>query len=337
MTQQDFSGWEFMDDEGTFRLLNAHRYNSLYFPLVNESGIFSAVTPTLHGDIKIDQHAFLTPPVSVEDLHDSRSARNFWINVEGFDPWSVTGNSAPQIARFFTHEEEESILEAGFLWQRVTRKNTEIGLQAEVTSFVPASTDRVELMLVSLTNLSANTLHITPTAAIPIYGRSADNLRDHRHVTSLLHRTRCGEFGVFVCPTLSFDERGHQPNKLTYAVLGAEGEGTPPSGFFPVLEDFIGEGGSLDWPQAIAQKGEPEFRAGMSVDGYESLGGLRFRESILSPGGKLSYVMILTIMDKDESAHLVNEYGSETRFVAWLEKTRDILAVQNRNTASLHG
>ncbi len=323
MTQQDVPGWEFIDEEGTFRLPNAHRQNSLYFPLVNEAGIFSAVTPTLHGDIKADQHAFLTPPVSVENLHDSRSARNFWVNVDGFDPWSATGNSAAQVARHFTHaEEEEALLEAGFLWQRVTRVNIEIGLQAEVTSFVPASADRVELMMVSLTNLSANTLQITPTAAIPIYGRSADNLRDHRHVTSLLHRTRCGEFGVFVCPTLSFDERGHQPNKLTYAVLGVEGEGTSPSGFFPVLENFIGEGGSLDWPQAIVQKCEPEFQAGMSVDGYESLGGLRFRKSILSPGGKISYAMILAIMETGESTHLVSEYGSETRFNAWLEKTR---------------
>jgi cellobiose phosphorylase len=125
---------------------------------------------------------------------------------------------------------------------------TTIWFKAEVTSFVPASNDRVELMKVTLTNLSDKKLKLTPTAAIPMYGRSADNLRDHRHVTSLLHRTYCGAHGVLVRPTLSFDERGHQPNMLTYAVLGAEEDGTPPRGFFPVMEDFIGEGGSLDWP-----------------------------------------------------------------------------------------
>ena len=59
---------------------------------------------------------------------------------------------------------------------------------------------------------------------------------------------------MLVTPTLSFDERGHQPNTLTYAVLGVEEDGTPPQGFFPVVEDFIGEGGSLDWPQAIVQR-----------------------------------------------------------------------------------
>ncbi len=52
------------------------------------------------------------------------------------------------------------------------------------------------------------------------------------------------------------------PIRLTYAVLGVEEDGTPPEGFFPVVEDFMGEGGSLDWPQAIVQGREPDFRPG---------------------------------------------------------------------------
>ncbi|MGB8213299.1 MAG: cellobiose phosphorylase [Anaerolineales bacterium] len=322
MNQSDFSGWEFIDDKGTFRLYNPHRHSSLYFPLVNDAGIFSAVTPTLHGDIKADHNSFLTPPVSVESLHDSRSARNFWVQIDGVGPWSVTGNSAAQFARHFTGEDEESILEAGFLWQRVIRKNIQAGLKAEVTSFVPASSDRVELMKVTFSNLSGNVLKFTPTAAIPIYGRSADNLRDHRHVTSLLHRTHCGTFGVLVSPTLSFDERGHQPNLLTYAVLGVEEDGTPPLGFFPIVEDFIGEGGSLDWPQAIVQAREPEFLPGMQMDGHEAIGGLRFRVGTLLPGEQHSFILMLAIMKTDDSEHLVSEYGNLARFDAWLEKTQ---------------
>jgi cellobiose phosphorylase len=80
-------------------------------------------------------------------------------------------------------------LTAGLLWQTVQRTDAHSGLQAEVTSFVPVSKDQVELMRVTLKNTGSETLTLTPTAAIPIYGRSADNLRDHRHVTSLLHRT----------------------------------------------------------------------------------------------------------------------------------------------------
>lgn len=45
-----------------------------------------------------------------------------------------------------------------------------------------------EVHLVEFTNVADEELEITPIAAIPIYGRSADNIRDHRHVTSLLHR-----------------------------------------------------------------------------------------------------------------------------------------------------
>ena len=52
------------------------------------------------------------------------------------------------------------------------------------------------------------------------------------------------EHGVLARPTLSFDERGHRLNTVTYAVLGAEGDGAPPASFFPAVEDFIGEGGT---------------------------------------------------------------------------------------------
>lgn len=323
MTQPVVPGWEFIDGDATFFLHNPHRNSSLYFPLGNEAGIFSAITPTLHGDIKADHNTFLTAPVSVECLHDSRSARNFWIKLNGADPWSATGNSAAQVAGHFTDADEETFLEAGFLWQRVKRKNKRIGLQAEITSFVPASPDRVELMKITITNQSAIKLEFTPSAAIPMYARSADNLRDHRHVTSLLHRTYCESFGVLVKPTLSFDERGHQTNLITYAVLGVDEHGNPPRGFFPIVEDFIGEGGSLDWPQAIVQGREPDYRSGMSVDGYESIGGICFQAVSLLPGEKRSYVLIMAIMTAGDTEHLLREYGSSDRFDVWLEKTKE--------------
>ena len=153
-----------------------------------------------------------------------------------------------------------------------------------MTSIVPPGDDCVELMQVTLTNLGDRPLAITPTAAIPIYGRSADALRDHRHVTSLLHRIRTERHGVLVCPTLTFDERGHRPNTVTYAVLGAEGDGAPPVAFFPVVEDFIGEGGSLEWPEAVVRPGTPGLPAGSSVDGYEAMGALRFADITLAAG-----------------------------------------------------
>jgi len=320
MTQDTITGWRFIDDDGTFCLDAPHRTSYLYFPLVNEAGMMSAVTPTLHGDTKTGQNTFLTLPVSVEDLHNSRSARNFWVHIAGHGPWSATGNSARQLAARLTDADETVLLEAGLLWHKVTREHRGAGLRAEVTNIVPAGPDQVELMQVTLTNTGAVPLSLTPTAAIPIYGRSADALRDHRHVTSLLHRTRTVRHGVEVCPTLTFDERGHRPNSVTYAVLGAEGDGAPPVSFFPVVEDFIGEGGSLEWPAAVVQADATGAGVGAAVDGYEAIGALRFADVALAPGESRSYVLILAVLADGlgEPEELVRRYGSAARFADWL-------------------
>ena len=250
-------------------LENPHRTSYLYFPLVNEAGLMSAITPLLHGDIKTGQNSFLMAPVSAEDLHNSRSARNFWVHAEGVGPWSATGNSAAQKARNFADDDAEHVkLEAGLLWHKVIRENPQIGLRADITNFVPTGEDQVELMKVTLTNMSGSPLKITPTAAIPLYGRSADNLRDHRHVTSLLHRIHTHTHGVLVRPTLSFDERGHVPNSVTYGVLGFEASGAPPVSFFPIVEEFIGEGGNLEWPEAVVRSLETGYPAGESFEGF---------------------------------------------------------------------
>ncbi len=285
--------WRFTGPDAAFHLDDPHKTSYLYFPLVNEAGMMSVVTPTLHGDAKTGLHSFLLLPVSVEDLHANRAARNFWVTIAGAGPWSVTGNSAAQVA---APNQDQVSLDAGFLWHRLTRENARLGLRAVTTSFVPSTADPVELMEVVLTNTGGRPLDLTPTAAIPIFGRSADNLRDHRHVTSLLHRIHCHKNGVLVRPVLSFDERGHHPNTITYAVLGAEGDGAPPDGLFPVVEDFIGEGGTLDWPAAVTDLSTACQHAGDTVDGYEAMGGLRFRPITLAPGESHSYILILAIL-----------------------------------------
>ena len=325
MDNEHIAGWKFLEDRGVFRMENPHHTSYLYFPLVNEVGMMSAITPTLNGDIKADQNTFLTLPVSVEDLHNTRSSRNFWVYVESAGPWSVTGNSALQIANQFAADAAEQVtLEAGILWHKVTRKNPHLGLKAETTNFVPACDDQVELMQIKLTNISNKPLTFTPTAAIPIFGRSADNLRDHRHVTSLLHHIYCHRNGVLVRPTLSFDERGHLPNKQTYLVLGISGDGQAPIGFFPLVEDFIGEGGYFDWPEAVVGSLHPTCQEGHADDGYEAFGGLRFPEVILQPGDKQAYILILAIQEEETDAdHLLKAYSTTTDFERMLSSTRE--------------
>jgi cellobiose phosphorylase len=316
--------WQFIDKNGAFQLPDPDHSNYLYFPLLNEAGMMSAITPIAHGDAKSGQNSYLLAPVSVEDLHNTRSARNFWVRINGKRAWSATGNSAEQTVVRLSAVKEAVTLTAGLLWQTVQRTDSQSGLQAEVTSFVPASEKyQVELMRVRLKNTGPETLRLTPTAAIPIYGRSADNLRDHRHVTSLLHRITCTEHGVLVRPTLSFDERGHTVNTLTYAVLGTASDGHSPVGFFPVLEDFIGEGGALDWPEAVVADLAATQPAGRVIEGYEALGGIRFSDVELAAGQETSYILLMGILQDGESAAAwLENYATNEKFERSLAETQ---------------
>jgi cellobiose phosphorylase len=92
------SGWEFIDQHGTFGLVNPQGNSYIYFPLVNSAGMMSSITPNLNGDAKVNQDKFLLLPVSVEDLHNTRSGRNFWVKING-EPWSVNGNVVSPASR----------------------------------------------------------------------------------------------------------------------------------------------------------------------------------------------------------------------------------------------
>jgi len=283
----------FLDENGTFKMEKAQEYSYLYFPIASGSGLKSAVTPELSGDSKIDQNHFLLQPVSAEELHNNKSGRNFWVRMSDGNYFSATGVSARQQAKKFTAEEEDITLEAGLMWQKVTRTNQKYGIKAEILSFVPVG-EECEVMQVTLTNTGVDAVTFTPIAAVPIYGRSADNLRDHRHVTSLLHRAYVTEEGVCVQPVLSFDERGHQRNFNSYYVLGVEGDGRKPESFYPSVEDYIGEGGSFEVPRAVARL-EAGCKSGSSVDGYEVLGGIRYGEKTLTVGEKAVYLVFLGV------------------------------------------
>lgn len=317
--------WKFTDASGEFRLDHPERTNYLYFPLVSENGMISAITPLLHGDLKTGQNSFLLAPVTAEDLHNSRSARNFWIYIEGYGAWSAGGNSPRQMMMNFSDTPEPVTLDAGPLWHKITRANRELGITAEITNFIPATADTVELMRVRLTNTGSVPVRFTPTAAIPIYGRSAANIRDHRHVTSLLHRIRTTPSGVVVKPTFCFDERGHILNRTSYGVLGVTGNGVKPIGFFPVVESFIGAGGSFEWPEAVVRNRADFCRAGEEFAGWEAVGAIRFRDEIMEPGASRSFILILAISEAETETsleYLVEKYGTDEAFERSLRENK---------------
>ena len=314
--------WKFIDEKGSFELEAPHKSSYLYFPLANESGMMSSITPTLNGDIKTGQNTFFNYPVSADDLHNLKSGRNFWVYLHGKGAWSATGASSLQTAGSFADDpEESSSLQAGLLWHRLTRENKRLGIKSEITSFVPAENDMVELMRVKIANTGTEKITITPTAAIPVYGRSAGNVRDHRHVTGLLSRTYTVPAGIEVQPVMTFDERGHRQNTVSYNVYGADDAGRLPTGTFPCMEEFIGEGGCLEWPEAVVKNTGSPYQPGETVEGYEAIGALRFKDEELQPGESRLYVIMLSITGNREEAEAgLNEYLNAGAFEARLDK-----------------
>ena len=312
---------QFIDKHGSFTMENPDHISHLYFPLASEAGLKSAVTPNLGGDAKLNQDCFLLEPVSSENLHNNRSVRNFWCVVEGIGTYSAAGVSPEQEAAKFSDAQDESKLTAGFMWHTLERTSKVFQLRSTVTSFIPKD-NNVEIMHIVIQNISPSSQKLTSYAAVPIYGRSADNIRDHRHVTSLLHRIQTTDNGVLVCPTMSFDERGHQRNNRIYYVLGCTAEGTSPERFYPTVEDFIGEGGTYTRPRAVYERtaGYPSF---YTTAGKEAMGAFRFEKIELSPGEKAEYIILLgTENDEADIQTIFQKYNSGNKVLSELEKTK---------------
>lgn len=313
-----------LDSNGTFQLDKAEDYNYLFFPIASCCGLKGAVTPNLGGDSKISQESFLLEPVSVENLHNNRSTRNVWCLTKGKKPWSLTGNSAEAENARFTEDEEESSVTAGFLWHKINRKRKDHSLSSEITSFVPWNAN-VEIMIIKITNETNEAMDIRLVSAAPIYGRSADNIRDHRNVTSMLHRINTVDNGVIVKPTMSFDERGHVLNHTVYYAFGTDEKGNNPEGFIPTVEKYIGEGGTFTHPKSIYKDLESVMvKEGEAFEGREACGAICFKKAALPAQGSLNYVIMMGIADDTDDIYAVTEkYGSYDKAAAALEETKE--------------
>ncbi len=313
---------KFVNEKGAFKLKSPENNSYMYFPLANEAGVLSSITPTLNGDCKMDQNTFLLAPVSSEDLHNNKSSRNFWVYVDGIGAWSATGVSATQQAEVFSVDKDETELEAGIMWHKITRKSKKFEIKSEITSFVPATDEKIELMKVTITNIGSETKKITPTVAIPLYCRSADNLRDHRHVTSLLNRIETTEYGVIVNPTLTFDERGHKKNTVVYGVVAATGNGEKPIGFSPIVEEYIGEGGSFETPKSVLLNEKFQIQKGSLLEGYEAIGAIRFEDTVIEANEGKTYIVAIGFgASKDDFDNVFINSLKETDFDKALDET----------------
>ncbi len=308
---------KFLNEWGDFVLQDAQKSPDVYFPLVNEAHMISSVTPWLAGDCKTDQNTFLLCPASERTLAERTTGRNFWIKTEDAQPWSAVGCSAAQLAKTGTPQEEACTLQGGLLWQKILRTQPDTGLAVDVLSFVPADEAQVEVIQVRIQNPTDHSVKLECIAAIPLYGRSADNLRDHRHVTSLLHRAKADAFGLELAPTLTFDERGHQLGRDVYRVWGADSENRPPRFLVPMTRDFEGAGGPL-WPDGVTGEPAPEacIREGQHTQGGEMTAALYFEPVELQPGTEIGYQVVLAI-NSDPSPYLTAQGTADA-----LERTK---------------
>jgi hypothetical protein len=145
-------GYTYIDRSGSFRMAHPEKSSYLYFPIAGDSGLKSCVTPLLGGDAKLDQNTFLLQPVSVEELHNLKSARNFWVQVEGKGVWSATGGSAESEFLRGTEWEEETVLEAGLMWHSMHRKSKKLPLSSVSTSIVPNDGETFEVLQLTIRN-----------------------------------------------------------------------------------------------------------------------------------------------------------------------------------------
>jgi cellobiose phosphorylase len=281
-----------MKKTGQFSIDAVDKLSYTYFPLCNEHGLKASITPSLNGSLNIDQNTFFLLPVSNEDLHNSMMNRNLYLRVNNDYVWSTTGRTPYQMLN-----EENVMLEADFLTHKITRQNKD--LTVEVESFI-STEDNHEIHRTIITNNSQKSLNLKPVLNIPMYSRSADNLRDHRHVSALLNKAKLTKNGMINQPTFLFDERGHHLNHNRYSIDFYTTDLVFKQ-HWPVLEEFIGEGRHLMRPEVVEKNLNNTYKKGDVITGYELTGGFEFEAVDLQPGQQVTLYYRLGINTSDDA------------------------------------
>ena len=130
-----------------------------------------------------------------------------------------------------------------------------------------------------------------------------------------------------IYPTLTFDERGHNKNKIFYGALAKEevnGEMVSPVSFCPVTEEFIGRGGNFENPYYVVKNQPLPYKAGEEVDGYETVAAIRFADCTLEPGETRTYIVALGYGESEaEITELSKKYLIKKHFDKYLEETKE--------------
>jgi len=276
-----------------------------YFPLFNLKGFRSAITPFFAGDVKTDLHHYAIEPASELELYEHTQSRNVLFIVDGHT-YFLNGQTHLQ-------QNDDMIYETDMLYQKVTRINANHHI--ETLSFVPLD-DMAELHQITYINKTSKSQNVRILTATPIYGRSADNLRDHRHVTSLLNRIDVKQGAVVVNPTLSFDERGHQDNDTIYTFI-ADSHDLKIDGYIPTVDEYL-NGGSFHFPRGLDRL----VLENTHIDGYEAMGAVSFEEVTVKPNQSITIYMAIAITKKElDITKFKQTYFDKSSFESALFKT----------------
>ena len=290
--------WKFSkENDGSFYVENANHLPVLYFPLMNTAGMKSYVTPELKGDVCKDFHHYLTTPTVTEEIHRTLSSRNFWIKVKDKNPWSATGQSVFQKTHKWNGSNDTYSLSVKIGAFTTIRKQPETQLETTITTFIPEGDDFVELLKISVCNRGEHAQTFNSYYSLPLFGRSADNVRDHRQVTTMFQENFIEDYGVRIKPKIMHDENSHSINHTNYVVLGFDENAAKPENIWVRLHDFIGQSGSLDNPEAIFKNLTPPDLSDSELHAKEAIAGLKFKERTLQPGEKFEYTILHGITD----------------------------------------
>ena len=253
----------------------------IYFPLMNQKGLKGFITPFFAGHLAIDHDHYVLEPSSERDLY-KQSSRNVMFFVDG-KRYDLNGQLEHQQNTTITYE-------TGLSYQRVTREEQNIVI--ETTSFLVSETN-IERHFIKIKNNALSPITFQAVSAIELYGRSAENQRDHRHVTSLLNVTEISLNTLVMTPTLHFDETGHHKNHLSYGV-SFQMIGHDNIGASPTLDRFIGEGSFL-YP-----KGLNDLVSSGTFHGYETIAAFQTESIVLNPNEE-KHILFSIGVDDDAS------------------------------------
>lgn len=265
-----------------------------YIPMLNQKGMRSFLTPFFAGHLVLNHDRYILEPTSERQLYQPTTSRNvlFFLNGKRYDLNAMLSHQINEPYEF----------ETGHAYQKVTRKHE--GVSFQTLSFLPLN-DAVEIHYIQIQNESSESKTLKVVTAVELYGRSAENQRDHRHVTSLLNQIHVQKEGIVVHPTLHFDEKGHHPNDMKYFVY-ATSKDFEVEGIIPTFDAFVSNG-TTQYPNGLSN-----FTKEKVVEGYEAMGSVSFKEVTLAPKQEVTLTLMIGAETSTETIEAIKKTYEQT-------------------------